>query len=482
MGFPIFEGTLPRMNEGPSPLPDREDDRTDHVQRFEAMLSRNDHYFFDVEEFELIIEHYLDNNEPKKARQVLDYAHKQHPGSVDLLFCEAQVLMGMGRLNRALEVLDSIAKLEPYNEDVHLHKAGIHSQLRNYRKAIEHYRKALELAEEGLDDIYLDLAFEHENCEQFDEAIGCLKKALEVNPENEAVLYELAYCYDLAEAHEASVVFFRHFTNEHPYSFVAWYNLGNALAKLGRLEESNNALDLCLAIEEEFSSAYFSKARNLLQQGSYEEAIACYQETLNIDGPQAVTFSYIGECFEKMERYEQALIHYDQALALDPNWVDAWIGRGVVKDYQGRLVEAIKDLEHAVRISPDTGDGWFYLANALARAERWEASIQAYERLNTMEPESLEGWLDHADLMMHLKGPEAALAKLREGELVHKLTPRYKYRLVSYLLRCGRQQQALLELEEALMADHAAHTQLLEHHPEAAAMPQVMHLIELYKR
>jgi hypothetical protein len=63
--------------------------------------------------------------------------------------------------------------------------------------------------------------------------------------------------------------------------------------------------------------------------------------------------------------------------------------------------------------------------------------------------------MDHADLMMHLKGPEAALAKLREGELVHKLTPRYKYRMASYLLRCGRQQQALLELEEALMADHA---------------------------
>ncbi|MBP6697979.1 MAG: tetratricopeptide repeat protein, partial [Flavobacteriales bacterium] len=365
------------MSEGHPSLPDREDDRTEYVQRFEDMLSRNDHYFFDVEEFELIIEHYLDNNDLKKARQVLDYARQQHPGSVDLLFCEAQVLMGLGKLNGALDVLDSIQKLEPFNEDVHLHKASIHSQLRNYRKAIEHYRKALELADEGLDDIYLDLAFEHENCEQFDEAIVCLKKALDVNPENEAVLYELAYCFDLAEAHEASVVFFRNFTNEHPYSFVSWYNLGNALAKLNRLEESNQALELCLAIEEEFSSAYFSKARNLLQGGEFEAAIACYQETLNIDGPQAVTFSYIGECYEKMERYEQALIHYDQALALDPNWVDAWIGRGVVRDFQGKLPEAIKDLENAVRIAPDSGDGWFYLGNVLARAERFPEAVEA---------------------------------------------------------------------------------------------------------
>jgi hypothetical protein len=54
--------------------------------------------------------------------------------------------------------------------------------------------------------------------------------------------------------------------------------------------------------------------------------------------------------------------------------------------------------------------------------------------------------------------------------------------MVSYLLRAGLEQQALLELEEALMADHASHTLLLEHMPEAAAMPQVIHLLDLYRK
>jgi hypothetical protein len=39
-----------------------------------------------------------------------------------------------------------------------------------------------------------------------------------------------------------------------------------------------------------------------------------------------------------------------------------------------------------------------------------------------------------------------------------------------------------LELEEALMADHAGHDQLLTHYPEALQMPQVIHLLELYRR
>lgn len=454
----------------------------DCVKRYESMLDLDLRYFFDVEEFEVIIEHYLEQNEARKAWSVLEYAKAQHPRSADLMYCEAHVLMNQGKLNRALEVLDAIGKLEPYDEDVHLHKAGIYSQLRNYRRAIDHYKRALELAEEGQDDILLDLAFEYENIESYDQAIDCLKRALTINPENEAVLYELAYCFDLADAHRAAIVFFREFTNEHPYSFVGWYNLGNALSRMERMEESNEALDLCLTIEEGFTSAYFSKARNLLLMGDYPAAVDCYRETIAHDGPQAVTFSYIGECFEKMERYEQALIHYDQALALDPNWTDAWVGRGVVKDMQGRTAEAVKDLEVAVRLNPENGDAWYFLAGALARARRYDESLAAYARLNGQEPENLDAWLDHADLLLEVKGPEAALRKMQEGEQVHKLNARYRYRLVSYLLRSGLLQRALLELEEALMADHAAHTQLLEHYPEAAAAPQVTHLLELYRR
>ncbi|MEZ4740106.1 MAG: phosphosulfolactate synthase [Flavobacteriales bacterium] len=147
-----------------------------------------------------------------------------------------------------------------------------------------------------------------------------------------------------------------------------------------------------------------------------------------------------------MDNAEQALIHYDQSIALDSNWVDAWIGRGVVKDMQGRLPEAVKDLEYAVKLAPEHGDGWFYLANAYARSERYPEAFEAYIKLNAFEPENLDGWLDHSDLLLRMKGPDAAVKKLREGEQVHKLNSKYRYRMVSYLLRLGHQQQALLRI------------------------------------
>ena len=134
-----------------------------------------------------------------------------------------------------------------------------------------------------------------------------------------------------------------------------------------------------------------------------------------------------------------------------------------------------------VRVT-DLAEAKQHYANTLGRAGRYEEALDAYARLNKLEPESLDGWLDYADLLLSLKGPEAALRKLREGEQVHRINVRYRYRMVSYMLRAGSMQQALLEFEEALMEDHAAHAQLLEHYPEAAQMPQVVHLLELYRR
>ncbi|MBK8614652.1 MAG: tetratricopeptide repeat protein [Flavobacteriales bacterium] len=142
----------------------------------------------------------------------------------------------------------------------------------------------------------------------------------------------------------------------------------------------------------------------------------------------------------------------------------------------------MKDLETAIRIAPENPDAWYYYANSLGRIERYDDALAAFERVNKLESQSLEGWMDHADLLMNVKGVDAALKKFREGEMVHKLNAKFKYRMVSYLLRAGREQQALLELEEALMADHASHTELLEHYPEAAHLPQVLHLLELYRR
>lgn len=61
------------MNEGPLPQPERNEFH-DCVGRYEAMRDQNTTLFFDVEEFEIIIEHYLEQSDIRAAQEVLAHA------------------------------------------------------------------------------------------------------------------------------------------------------------------------------------------------------------------------------------------------------------------------------------------------------------------------------------------------------------------------------------------------------------------------
>ena len=73
-----------------------------------------------------------------------------------------------------------------------------------------------------------DSALEYENLEQYEKAINTLKTGIERSPENETLLYEIAFCFEMAGLPAVCAIYFQQFIDEHPYSFAAWQNWFNA--------------------------------------------------------------------------------------------------------------------------------------------------------------------------------------------------------------------------------------------------------------
>ena len=119
-----------------------ENDYTASVDRFEEMLKQNESYFFDVEVFETIIDHYLDKTDIEKAKQAINISLLQHPTSSNLKLKEAHFLAATHKPNKALQILNNLELLEPFNPEIFSIKARIHSQLRQHNKAIENFYKA----------------------------------------------------------------------------------------------------------------------------------------------------------------------------------------------------------------------------------------------------------------------------------------------------------------------------------------------------
>ncbi|MEM9024188.1 MAG: tetratricopeptide repeat protein, partial [Bacteroidota bacterium] len=300
------------------------------VARYEKMVADNGNLFFDVEEFEEILDHYMESGHFQTAIGVLACARSQHPAAMDFHFREAELLAITNRPQKALKVLREVESFESANPELYLTKATIYSQLGSSEKAIDLLRTALDFAAEDRDQIFLNMAFEYHNIGAHEQAIKCLKRALNVNPHNEEAVYELAYAFERADDMPSSARYYERFVDAHPYNAPAWFNLGNTYSRLEKHEEALKAYDFATVIKEDFSAAHFNKGNVMSRMGLYHQAIEAYKSTLQHDLFDALTYYYIGDCYEKLMDFDKAGVFYRKATKSDPHMAEAWMGIGLV--------------------------------------------------------------------------------------------------------------------------------------------------------
>ncbi|MEM1002953.1 MAG: hypothetical protein AAGH46_09930, partial [Bacteroidota bacterium] len=106
------------------------------LTKFESMLKTNDILFFDSNEFENIIHHYLDTGKIALAKKAIKLGLEQHPSSVNLQLFKVEILVIENKFNKADEILDDLHFLEPNNEEIYIQKANILSKQDEHEHAI----------------------------------------------------------------------------------------------------------------------------------------------------------------------------------------------------------------------------------------------------------------------------------------------------------------------------------------------------------
>ena len=452
------------------------------LKRFEEMLAENSNVYFDVEVFEDIIDYYIENSEYKKALRGLDIALSQHPFATGLMLLKADLYVSTGKLNKGLEVLNNIEQFEPYNPEVFILKASVYSQQRNFDDAIRNLKSAIKYADkEDLDDLYIDLAVEYENCEKYDKAVSCLKKALELNPENETALYEISYCYEIADKNDEAIAFYQAYIDEHPYSYLAWHHLGTAWIKAGLNEKAVEAFDFCIAIKNDFSTAYFNKATVLMMDEKYHEAMDNLMETILRDEAIGLTYLYLGECFEKTGDLLSAEQNYLKAIELEDEMPEAYISLALLKNQQNQYVEAEYYCKQAIALDGENPDYWYLMAEILENAGNIEGANEAYIKTLALNKENADILLDYSNFKLINFGTEEAIETLETCDPALANHPLLLYRLAVYYYAKGLKQQSYLFFEKALSLDYKSHTSAFDYFPELAADINIMNLVQSHQ-
>ena len=305
-------------------LSHEEEENSLSLSKFESMLKTNKVFFFDSEEFEDIILHYMDTGRLNLAKRALKLGLEQHPKSTGLKLVQVEMLVYEDKLEIAEKLLNELYAIEPTNEEIYIQKANIYSKRDEHEKAISFLKIALKYTDDYA-DVYSMIGMEYLFMDNLELAKENFIKCLDEDTEDYSALYNVVYCFDFLDQNEDAIVYLNKFIDKNPYSEVAWHQLGRQYYALKNYEKAVWAFDYATLIDETFLGAYMEKAKSYEKLKKYQEAIDCYNITLELDDPSSFVLLRVAKCYERLGNTEFALNYYLKTVHEDPLLDKGWI-------------------------------------------------------------------------------------------------------------------------------------------------------------
>tara|TARA_R100000322_G_scaffold82717_1_gene51710 strand:- start:327 stop:1718 length:1392 start_codon:yes stop_codon:yes gene_type:complete len=455
------------------------EDHNFSLDKFESMLKTNDVLFFDADEFENIISHYLEMGKIGLAKRAIKLGLSQHPSSINLKLHKVEVLVFENKLDHANEILSELYLLEPTNEEIFIQKANIFSKQDNHKKAIEMLETALELTLDEA-DVYSLIGMEHLFMEDYENAKFSFMKCLEQDEEDYASLYNIVYCFDFLNQRKEAIDYLSMYLNTNPYCEVAWHQLGKQYFDDKDYEKALTAYDFAIISDDTFIGAYLEKGKVLEKLKRYNEAIENYRITLELDDPTAFAYLRIGRCFEKLGADDLALQHFTKCVHEDPLLDKGWIA--LTDQYLKKLdyQKALYFINKAIDIDEDNVLYWKRYAKINNRLKFYEEAERGYRKSLELGNYELETWITRCDILINLGEYNVAINNLLQAEEFYPDTAEIEYRLSGLHFLLNEGEKGYFHLNNGLKIDPEYHIIIEELFPMVFQRKSVKDVIKIY--
>lgn len=174
-------------------------------------------------------------------------------------------------------------------------------------------------------------------------------------------------------------------------------NLATAYRAVGRLDESEQALDEALAIQPQFIHAHFGKAMNLRTSAQtisrqlvvdniLSEALAELDRTLELNASYAPAYALRGEILAMQGKQDEAAVAYERAYRLQPQQV-SWLADAAQSRLSlGEYEQAAALLDTVTRQAPTMAQAWVDYSTALKHLNRLDEAAAALDHAQAISP------------------------------------------------------------------------------------------------
>ncbi|NRS88277.1 tetratricopeptide (TPR) repeat protein [Flavobacterium sp. 7E] len=462
-------------------LSNEEEDYNLSLSKFESMLKTNKVLFFDSEEFEEIILHYLDMGKAALAKKALKLGLDQHPKSTGLKLVQVEMLVFDDKLDIAEKLLNELYAIEPNNEEIYIQKANIYSKRDQHEKAVEFLKIALTYTDDYA-DVYNLIGMEYLFMDNLELAKESFIKCLEEDLEDQSALYNVVYCFEFLDQNLEAITYLNKYIDKNPYSEIAWHQVGRLYYDLKDYENAIRAFDYATLIDDEFLGAFMEKAKAYERLKRYEEAIESYNRTIALDDATSYALLRIGKCHERLGNTVLALKYYNETVHEDPLLDKGWIA---ITDFylrQKNYQKALFFVNKALAIDNQNRLYWKRYATINKEMNFFEEAEFGFRKAVEFGDTALDTWLFWVDILQFLGEFDSAIQTLLQASEYFPEENEIEYRLAGLYFMTQENTKAKFHLSNGLRLKFDNYVLIEDLFPVVWTKKIVRNYIDKYKK
>ena len=383
------------------------------VSKFEIMLKSNKLLFFDSNEFENIISHYLENGKISLAKKAINLGLEQHPDSINLMLFKIEIFIFDNKLEKADKLLNSLEIIEPSNEELFIQRANIFSKKKLHNKAISTLSKALNISDNNA-EIFSLIGVEYLFLEDFENAKKNFLSCLYNDKFDYSCLYNVIYCFDILKQNKQAISFLNDYLNRNPYCEIAWHQLGKQYFIFNEYEKAITAFDFAIISDEFFIGAYIEKGKTLEKLKRFNEAIINYKIIIALKDESNFPLFRIGICYEKLGNKNQAINFYKDCLNDDPLMDKAWYALANIQYNTQDYNKSLYSINKALEISIEKAKYWRLYSKVNIGLSLYEEADIGFQKIINLGEADESIWLSKVDMVIKIGEFNYAIDILKE--------------------------------------------------------------------
>ena len=234
----------------------------------------------------------------------------------EILMVLGRVYEILGRVDRAIQEINSLLKIEPRSVHLMVYLARLHSMNKHPEKTVQLIEEAIKI-DQNNDTLYHSLAIACIAVDRLDKAIDAMQKAIAIDKDKDSYYFELGALLERKGEFELAIKNIKHSIELNPMHSNAHNFLGYIYAREGKsLDKALGHLDKALSIQPK--NGYFLDSLSWIyfKKGESEKALRELKKAMVYTSPDPVLYSHLGDIYFSLMNYIKAGKAWETSLFL----------------------------------------------------------------------------------------------------------------------------------------------------------------------